>query len=93
MVAFEAHQLKQIHKGTVSGVGVGFDSGNGIARFDIEPDGANGTKLIHKGAGEIGGVVAGVGQRDLGSVSKHLIGCFFVALRKELDAPVRGAAE
>jgi carbon monoxide dehydrogenase subunit G len=29
--------------------------------------------------------VAGVGQRILSSVSKHLIGRFFVALRKEFE--------
>ena len=42
--------------------------------------------------GEIGGLVAGVGQRILSSVSKHLIGRFFVALRKEFEAPIGGAA-
>ena len=41
------------------------------ARFEIEPDGENGAKLVYKGTGEIGGLVAGVGQRILASVSKH----------------------
>ena len=45
-----------------------------------------------QGAGEIGGLVAGVGQRILSSVSKHLVGRFFVALRKELETPAEGAA-
>ncbi len=75
----------------VSGAGT-LGHGNGTARFEIEPDGANGCKLIYKGTGEIGGLVAGVGQRILSSVSKHLIGRFFVALRKECEAPVSGAA-
>jgi carbon monoxide dehydrogenase subunit G len=42
--------------------------------------------------GEIGVLVAGVGQRILNSVSKHLVGRFFVALRKEVETPAEGAA-
>ena len=75
----------------VSGAGT-LGHGNGTARFEIEPDGENGARLIYKGNGEIGGLVAGVGQRILASVSKHLIGRFFVALRKEFEAPISGAA-
>ena len=75
----------------VSGAGT-LGHGNGIARFEIEPDGENGSRLIYKGTGEIGGLVAGVGQRILASVSKHLIGRFFVALRKEFEQPINGAA-
>ncbi|MGY3617159.1 SRPBCC family protein [Bradyrhizobium sp. USDA 10063] len=75
----------------VSGAG-SLGHGNGTARFEIEPDG-EGSKLIYRGTGEIGGLVAGVGQRILSSVSKHLIGRFFTALRKEFEQPVHGAAE
>lgn len=75
----------------VSGAGT-LGHGNGTARFEIEPDGENGSRLIYKGTGEIGGLVAGVGQRILASVSKHLIGRFFVALRKEFEQPINGAA-
>ena len=75
----------------VSGSG-SLGHGTGTARFDIEPDG-EGSKLIYKGNGEIGGLVAGVGQRILTSVSKHLIGRFFVALRKEFEAPDQRTAE
>ncbi len=75
----------------VSGAGT-LGHGNGTARFEIEPDGENGAKLVYKGTGEIGGLVAGVGQRILASVSKHLIGRFFVALRKEFEQPISGAA-
>ena len=74
----------------VSGAG-SLGHGNGTARFDIESDGEGASRLVYKGAGEIGGLVAGVGQRILSSVSKHLVGRFFVALRKEFDAPVKGA--
>ncbi|MGE5157530.1 MAG: SRPBCC family protein [Gemmatimonas sp.] len=76
----------------VSGAG-SLGHGNGTARFEIEPDGEHSCRLVYKGTGEIGGLVAGVGQRILSSVSKHLIGRFFVALRKEFEAPVSGAAE
>ena len=75
----------------VSGAGT-LGHGNGTARFEIEPDGENGSRLIYKGTGEIGGLVAGVGQRILASVSKHLIGRFFVGLRKEFEQPISGAA-
>jgi carbon monoxide dehydrogenase subunit G len=75
----------------VSGAGT-LGHGNGTARFEIEPDGENSSRLVYKGTGEIGGLVAGVGQRILASVSKHLIGRFFVALRKEFEAPISGAA-
>ncbi len=75
----------------VSGAGT-LGHGNGTARFEIEPDGENGSQLVYKGTGEIGGLVAGVGQRILASVSKHLIGRFFVALRKEFEQPIGGAA-
>ena len=74
----------------VSGAGT-LGHGNGTARFTIEP-GEDGVRLVYKGSGEIGGLVAGVGQRILASVSKHLIGRFFVALRKEFEQPIGGAA-
>jgi hypothetical protein len=76
----------------VSGAGT-LGHGNGTAHFGIEPDGNSGSRLVYTGTGEIGGLVAGVGQRILSSVSKHLVGRFFVALRKEFDGPVSGAAE
>lgn len=59
--------------------------GSGEAHFTLA-DAGGGTLLVYAGAGEIGGLVAGVGQRVLRGVSKHLIGKFFTALRKELVA-------
>ena len=76
----------------VSGAGT-LGHGNGSARFKIEPEGPDASRLTFQGAGEIGGLVAGVGQRILSSVSKHLVGRFFTALRKEFETPVEGAAE
>jgi uncharacterized protein len=75
----------------VSGAGT-LGHGNGSARFEIAPDGPGTSRLTFKGSGEIGGLVAGVGQRILSSVSKHLVGRFFTALRKEFE-PIEGAAE
>jgi len=76
----------------VSGAGT-LGHGNGNARFEIAPEGPDASRLSFQGVGEIGGLVAGVGQRILSSVSKHLVGRFFTALRKELETPVEGAAE
>jgi carbon monoxide dehydrogenase subunit G len=74
----------------LSGAGT-LGHGNGSARFEIAPDGAGASRLTFQGAGEIGGLVAGVGQRILSSVSKHLVGRFFTSLRKEFEAPIEGA--
>jgi hypothetical protein len=75
----------------VSGAGT-LGHGNGSARFEIAPEGTNSSRLTYQGVGEIGGLVAGVGQRILSSVSKHLVGRFFTALRKEFE-PIEGAVE
>lgn len=67
----------------ISGSGT-LGHGSGEAQFRLEPaDG--GTLLAYDGAGEIGGLVAGVGQRVLRGVSKHLIGKFFKSVRSELE--------
>lgn len=68
----------------VSGAGT-LGHGNGTARFELTAEGESAARLNYQGSGEIGGLVAGVGQRILGSVSKHLIGRFFTALRKEFE--------
>jgi carbon monoxide dehydrogenase subunit G len=72
----------------ISGSGT-LGHGSGEARFTLQPA-ENGTFLTYEGAGEIGGLVAGVGQRVLRGVSKHLIGKFFKSVRSELEraAPV-----
>lgn len=67
---------------TVSGSG-SLGNGTGRARFELTPVSSSETKLTYEGEGEIGGLVAGVGQRVLKTVSKHLIGKFFTALRKD----------
>ena len=73
----------------VSGVGTR-GHGNGIARFEILPEGENASRLIYKGSGEIGGLVAGVGQRILSSVSKHLVGRLLLRSARNSPSPRPG---
>jgi uncharacterized protein len=75
----------------VSGAGT-LGHGNGSATFEIIPEGPNVCRLKFQGVGEIGGLVAGVGQRILTSVSKHLVGKFFATLRKDFERQIAGAA-
>jgi carbon monoxide dehydrogenase subunit G len=91
-IALSDQQPPKACRITVSGAGT-LGHGNGTARFEIAPDGVDASRLTFQGAGEIGGLVAGVGQRILSSVSKHLVGRFFTALRKEFEKPVEGAPE
>jgi len=65
----------------VSGAG-SLGTGSGTAEFTITEIDAGRSRLDYAGTGEIGGLVAGVGQRILGSVAKHLTKQFFTALRK-----------
>jgi carbon monoxide dehydrogenase subunit G len=58
--------------------------GSGAARFKLEPA-QGGTVLINARSGEIGGLIAGVGQRVLRGISKHLIAAFITAERAELE--------
>jgi len=71
-------------KVAVSGEGT-LGQGSGSATFALEPQ-ASGTLMRYSGEGEIGGLVAGVGQRILKGVAKYLIGQFFTALRREVTA-------
>ena len=73
-------------KVAVSGSGT-LGQGSGTATFSLEQQ-PTGTLMRYSGEGEIGGLVAGVGQRILKGVSKYLIGQFFTALRRETAAPV-----
>lgn len=71
-------------KVAVSGEG-SLGQGSGAATFALMSQDA-GTLMRYSGEGEIGGLVAGVGQRILKGVAKHLIGLFFKALRREVAA-------
>ena len=83
-IALSEKTAPQVCRIAVSGSGT-LGHGTGDARFTLEPA-EGGTALTYEGVGEIGGLVAGVGQRVLRGVSKHLIGKFFKAVRTELEA-------
>lgn len=55
----------------------------GEARISLAPEGA-GTKVSVDADGQVGGTVAGVGQRMLGGVAKMLMKQFFDCMRKQL---------
>ena len=57
--------------------------GEGI--IDLEPEGA-GTLVKWSGDMQIGGLIAGVGQRMLGGVGKMLIGQFFKCLEQQVGS-------
>jgi len=61
--------------------GAGFMKGEG--NVDLEPQG-DGTLLRWTGDIQVGGLIAGVGQRMLGGVGKMLIGQFFKCLEARL---------
>tara|TARA_R110002124_G_scaffold66612_2_gene181245 strand:+ start:8069 stop:8455 length:387 start_codon:yes stop_codon:yes gene_type:complete len=67
----------------VAAVGGSLGTGEGTAKFTITETGPDSATLDYAGSGEIGGLVAGVGSRVLGSVSKHLTKQFFTALKKQ----------
>ena len=68
---------------SVSGSG-SLGHGNGEATFSLAAQ-DGGTLMTYGGEGEIGGLVAGVGQRILKGVAKHLVKQFFTALRKDIS--------
>ena len=73
---------------------IGFMKGS--AAFDLVAQGEGKSLLRYAGSAEVGGVVAGVGQRVLSGVAKFLAGRFFKALEKHVkqgkDEPTNVAA-
>lgn len=68
----------------VSGEGsIGFMKGEGI--FDLEERAEGGTLLRYTGSAELGGVVAGVGQRVLLGVARFLAGRFFQSIASQIE--------
>lgn len=51
------------------------------------------TELTYEGEAQVGGPVAGVGQRVLGGVAKWIVSQFFGALAREAGASVRSGGE
>jgi uncharacterized protein len=62
---------------------IGFMKGS--AAFDLEHQGEGTSLLRYAGSAEVGGVVAGVGQRVLSGVAKFLAGRFLKALAKHIE--------
>lgn len=61
--------------------GAGFVKG--VASIELVDEGETTVLNVH-GDGNVGGTVAGVGQRMLGGVAKMLMGQFFECLKKQL---------
>jgi hypothetical protein len=70
---------------------IGFMKGS--AAFDLEQQGESASLLRYAGSAEVGGVVAGVGQRVLSGVAKFLAGRFFKALEQHIDDSRKEAAD
>jgi hypothetical protein len=74
---------------SVTGSGT-LGQGEGAATFSLAPGADHATIMRYAGEGEIGGLVAGVGQRILKGVAKHLVSQFFKTLRTEIEARQQG---
>ena len=61
---------------------IGFMKGR--AAFDLDERVEGGTTLRYAGTAEVGGLVAGVGQRVLIGVARFLVGRFFKALEQHI---------
>ena len=70
---------------TVEGTGkLGWVKGKGVLRLD---EGAGvGTQIVYQGDVQVGGSIAGVGQRMIQGAAKAMAGQFFAALQAEAKA-------
>ena len=57
---------------------------NTFMNIQLEDKGER-TRLDYQGEAQVGGMIAGVGQRMLGGVAKMILGQFFKALEKEVE--------
>jgi uncharacterized protein len=64
--------------------GMGFVSGE--ATFDLAEDGADKTTLTWVADGQVGGLVATVGQRMISGVAKMEVGKFWKAMDDQIKA-------
>lgn len=68
---------------------LGFGSGSGLVTLRAKPDGR--TRLQYRYEADVGGKLAAVGQRMLGTVTRYLISQFFSALERRISPQrVRG---
>ena len=66
---------------------LGFVRGKGFLRLEAEESsGAPSTRLVYQGEVQIGGTLAGVGQRMIQAASKVMVGQFFAAIEAEAKA-------
>ena len=70
----------------VSGEGT-LGTGTGTASVIIADEGDGKSTINYEAEGDIGGLVAGVGQRVLMGVAKHLTRQFFASLKKQFTNP------
>jgi carbon monoxide dehydrogenase subunit G len=56
------------------------------ALFDLEDDQADQTKIVYDIDAQVGGLVAGAGQRLIGGVAKMIFKQFFDSIEKEIAA-------
>lgn len=61
------------------------------ARFSLEEQGLDQTNLTYNGEAEVGGIVAGVGQRMLQAVGRFIMDQFLKGLEKEVRERARAA--
>lgn len=61
------------------------------ARFHLEEQGIGRTNLTYNGEAQVGGIVAGVGQRVLQAVGRFILGQFLKGLEKEVRERARAA--
>ena len=71
---------------TVSGEGT-LGTGTGTASVVIADEGDGKSSISYEADGDVGGLVAGVGQRVLMGVAKHLTRQFFTSLKKQFTDP------
>ncbi len=64
----------------ISGSG-SLGTGSGIAKIEISSYNNTNSNIVYDAEGEVGGLVAGVGQRILYGVARHLIKKFFSEIR------------
>jgi carbon monoxide dehydrogenase subunit G len=71
---------------TVSGEGT-LGTGTGTASVMIAAESEGRSTISYEADGDVGGLVAGVGQRVLMGVAKHLTRQFFTSLKKHFTNP------
>ncbi len=76
------------YKLAVTGKGApGFLNAEGILR--LEEQGAE-TRIEYSGQAQVGGLIAGVGQRIMGAVAKQLVGQFFKSFERLVVQSAKG---